>query len=136
MKLTRKKGIAALVIGATAVAVLAGCTSQADTVSRNISTDADSFKINRQVVFHDDITNTYIASVEGRCSLGNDDTSTQTTVTCQIGPSSYVKEIFRTGKNTSVSAVQTEPSSSDPYHYTVVLKPQEVIPHIQVQTGK
>lgn len=113
---------------------LTGCT-QADTVSYNLSRDADSFKIHRQIVFHNDITDTYIAQVEGLCSLGNEDGEDETTVTCKIGEDEFVKEIFRMGDNTSVSSIQTEPADADPYHYTIIFKPETVIPAIDLQTS-
>lgn len=118
-----------------AVLALAGCSTQADTVSQNLSKDADSFKVNRQITLHNDITDTYIAQVEGLCALGNSDTKTQTTVICKIGKNKYVKETFRMGDNTTVSSIQTEPLAADPYRYKVIFKPESVIPNIETQTS-
>jgi len=115
------------------VLVLAACSSPADTVSQNLSNDADAFKITRQIVFHNDITDTYLFEIVGLCSLGNDDTANQSTVTCKIGENSYVKEIIRTGDNVSVTAVQTEPTPSDPYHYEVFFRPTTIVPNIQTK---
>jgi hypothetical protein len=114
---------------------IAACTSEADTVSYNISKDADNFKVNRQIVFHNDITDTYIAEVEGLCSLGNDDGAHETTVTCKIGPDKYVKEVFRMGDNTSVSSIQTEPIDADPYRYKIIFKPEQIIPDVETRTS-
>lgn len=131
-----KKKIAIAVAGLAILgASVVGCTNQSDTVSHNLSQDADSFKITRQVVFHNDITDTYIAEITGLCALGNDDAAGSSTVICKIGEDSYVKEIIRTGDNVSVYAIQTEPASSDPYHYTVIFRPETVIPNVQVQTS-
>jgi protein involved in sex pheromone biosynthesis len=124
-----------IVASSAAVLALAGCSSQADTVSQNLSQQADSFQVSRDVVFHDDITDTYIAEVEGRCSLGNSDSGGTTSVTCKIGPNKYVKEIFRMGKNTSISSVQTKALPSDPYHYRVTFRPQSVVPNVVTQTS-
>ena len=49
--------------------------SDADTVSYNISKEADYFKVNRRVVFYNGITGEYMLTVEGRCSLGNQDSA-------------------------------------------------------------
>lgn len=135
MKKNTTKLMAAVFAAGAVVSILAGCSSQSDTVSRNLSTDADNFKIERQIVFHNDITNTYIATIEGLCSLGNDDGAHQTTVTCKIGPDSYVKEIFRMGDNTSVSSIQTEPSKADPFHYKIIFSPEKIVPNIETQTS-
>lgn len=129
---SRKKIIAGAIVAAVLGAGLAGCASQADTVSQNLSTDADSFKISRAIVFHDDLTDTNIASITGLCSLGNSDSGGERTVTCKIGPDTYVKEIFQMGNNTSVSAIQTQPASSDPYAYKVVFKPTVIDFDLQV----
>lgn len=127
--------IAATVALAAGLVALTGCSSQADRASYDLSKEADSFQISRQIVFHDDITDTNIAKVDGRCSLGNDDSAGERTVTCKIGPDKFVKEIFQMGKNTSVSSIQTEPSTVDPYHYDVIFAPESVVPHIEVQTS-
>lgn len=128
------KTLAATIVAAAAVVGMAACT-QADTVSYNLSKDADSFKINRQIVFHNDITDTFIAEIEGLCSLGNSDNEGEKTVTCKIGPDQYVKESFFMGDNTSVSSIQTEPSDADPYRYTVIFKPEAIVPDIDLQTS-
>jgi hypothetical protein len=132
-----KKPALALALAALVAAgalALTGCTA-ADVASHNLSQDADNFKVHRQVVFHNDLTDTYIAEVEGLCSLGNDDADGETTVTCKIGDGQYVKEIFRMGDNTSVSAIQTEPTNTNPYHYKVIFRPETVIPDIQVDVS-
>lgn len=130
------KLIATAAVLAAGITALAGCTTQADTVSQNLSNDADSFKITRQIVFHNDITDKYLFEIKGLCSLGNNDGEGERTVTCKIGPDKYVKEIFQMGDNTSVVSIQTEPSSSDPYHYEVIFRPETIIPDIELQTSQ
>jgi len=126
-------------VAAASVVLLAGtlaaCSSQSDTASYNLSKDADSFEITRKVVFHNDLNDTYLFEIEGRCALGNDDPDNQTTVICKIGEDKYVKEIFRMGDNVSVTAIQTEPSNTDPFHYTVIFRPETIIPNIELQTS-
>lgn len=129
------KFIAAAALAIIAASGLSACAAQSDTVSHNLSKDADSFKVNRLVIFHNDVTDTDIWTIEGRCALGNDDSGDQTTVICKIGEDKYVKEIIRRGDNVSVMAIQTEPSSSDPYHYTVLIRPEVIVPNLEVQTS-
>lgn len=131
----RSTKIAAVVIAGASILGVVGCTSQSDTASYNLSKDADSFEINRKVVFHNDLNDTYLFEIEGRCALGNDDPENQTTVICKIGPDKYVKEIFRMGDNVSVTAIQTEPSDADPFHYQIIFRPETIIPNIELQTG-
>lgn len=124
-----------LVATAVATGALVGCSSQADTVSSNISKDADSYRITRQIVFYNGITGQYVAEVTGRCSIGNDDSSGKLSYTCKIGPDRYIKNYLGLSDNVTWFALQTEPSKSDPFHYEVVFKPEEILPNINLQTS-
>lgn len=74
---------------------LTACTD-ADIASRNLSKSADNFEIDRRIIFYNGITDTYMLTIEGRCSLGNsDDRTKQLTVTCKTGDSEYMKHFFR-----------------------------------------
>lgn len=130
------KKLIALITGLFLAFTVTACTSQADTVSQNISTDADSFKIERQIVFYNGITGKYIAEVQGLCSIGNDDPAGKLSYTCKIGPDKYIKNFLGLSDNVTWFALQTDPVKEDPYRYTVVFKPEEIIPNIQVQTSK
>lgn len=109
--------------------LFAGC-SDADIASRNLSTAADQFEINRRIVFYNGITDTYLLTVEGLCSLGNYDDVNELTVTCKRGPNVYVKHFLGLSDNVTFFAEQTEPATADPYHYRVIFKPQSIIPTI------
>ena len=87
-----------LLMGACAL-VLSACDSDADIASQNLSKAADMFEIERRVVFYNGITNDYILMVEGRCSLGNDRSSSQMTVTCKTGPDEYKKHFLGLSDN-------------------------------------
>ena len=75
----------ALMVG-MAMVVVAGCTSQADVVSRNLSTAAEEFEISRRIVMFNGITDNYLLSIEGRCSIEVDALDNQLEVTCKVGP--------------------------------------------------
>lgn len=62
---------AAVAVLALAVSI-AGC-SDADVASRNISRAADQFEIVRRIIFYNGVTGGYILTVEGLCSIGNED---------------------------------------------------------------
>lgn len=54
-----------------AIAILAGCSSDADLASKNMSKAADQFEVNRRIVFYNGITGDYILTLEGlgpRCT--------------------------------------------------------------------
>lgn len=111
------------------VLALAAC-SDADVASANLSRAADQFEVNRRVVFYNGITGEYILSVEGLCSLGNQDSAGQLTVTCKTGFASYKKHFLGLSDNVTYFAEQMEPVSASVYHYRVIFKPQAILPDI------
>jgi ABC-type Fe3+-hydroxamate transport system substrate-binding protein len=112
--------------------LLAGCASDADVASQNISTAADQFKITRRIVFYNGITGEYILVIEGLCSLGNYDPAGSLSVTCKTGPDVFKKHFLGLSDNVTYFAEQIEPASADVYHYTVIFKPSIIIPDIEV----
>jgi hypothetical protein len=63
----RIRNLAAAVVTAAALTI-AGC-SAADTASWNISQDSDNFKVTRRVTFVNGITDKYLLTIEGLCSI-------------------------------------------------------------------
>lgn len=112
------------------VAVIAGCSSDADVASHNLSRAADQFEVSRRVVFYNGITDSYMLTIEGRCSLGNNDSAGQLTVTCKTGPSQYKKHFLGLSDNVTYFVEQLEGADVSAYHYRVVFKPQSILPDI------
>jgi hypothetical protein len=113
--------------------VLAGCESDANVASRNISQAADMFEINRRVVFYNGITGEYILTIEGRCSLGNFDSTGELSVTCKTGPSAYKKHYLGLSDNVTYFAEQLEGVDVSVYHYRVIFKPQTILPDVDLR---
>ncbi len=109
---------------------LLGCQQAADVASRNLSVAADNFEINRRVVFYNGITDTYMLTVEGLCSLGNHDSSGELTITCKTGPQSYKKHFLGLSDNVTYFVEQLEPAEVSTYHYRVIFRPQTIVPDI------
>src|SRR3990167_10035636 len=103
-----KKTISTITIITALVAllILAGCESDADIASYNLSKSADMFEIMRRVVFYNGITGEYILSIEGLCSLGNRDSALRMSVTCKTGPDSYKKHFLGLSDNVTFFAEQ------------------------------
>lgn len=125
-----KKALAGLLIG---VALLLGACTEADTVSENLSREADSFNVERRVVFFNGITDTYLLTIEGRCSIT--DEGEQLEVTCKIGEDGYKKHFLGLSDNVSYFVEQTDAEGVDPYHYKVIFRPESIIPDIDLQTS-
>lgn len=114
---------------AIGLASVAAC-SDADIASSNLSKAADMFEINRRVVFYNGITDSYMLTIEGRCSLGNNDDPDELTVTCKTGPSAYKKHFLGLSDNVTFFVEQLESADVSAYHYRVIFKPQTILPDI------
>jgi len=112
---------------------VAGCTSEADVASYNVSKAADMFEIQRRIVFYNGITGEYVLTIEGLCSLGNNDKAREVSVTCKTGPSSYKKHFLGLSDNVTFFSEQMESASVSTYRYRVVFKPSTIIPDLEVK---
>ncbi|OMF54714.1 hypothetical protein BK138_16295 [Paenibacillus rhizosphaerae] len=127
----KKISILSIVLGLGIV--LSACTD-ADIASENLSKAADNFEIDRRIVFYNGITDTYLLTIEGRCSLGNqDDRSKQVTVTCKTGENAYKKHFLGLSDNVTYFAEQLETANVSAYHYRVTFKPAAILPDIDLR---
>jgi len=129
-----KKKLLTILASLMTITILAGCT-EADTVSENLSKSADSFEVQRRVVFFNGITDKYLLKIEGLCSLGNNDDPKKLSVTCKVGDEQYKKHYLGLSDNVSFFVEQTDAKHEDPFHYTVKFRPESVIPNIDVETS-
>lgn len=120
-------GLALISMGA-----ITACTD-ADIASQNLSKAADYFEVNRRVVFYNGITGTYMLSIQGLCSLGNNDPPKEVSITCKVGPGVYKKHFLGLSDNVTYFVEQLEPVPADEYHYRVVFKPEAIIPDIETK---
>lgn len=113
-----------------AALALAGCDNDARVASRNLSQAADNFEINRRVVFFNGITDSYLLSIEGRCSFEVEAGGSKVAVTCKLGPNQYKKHTLGLSDNVSFFSEQLEPTDVSVYHYRVTFKPQTILPDV------
>ena len=107
---------------------LTSCINDAQIASNNLSRAADNFEIMRRVVFLNGITDTYLLSIEGLCSI--EDQGRQLEVTCAVGPREYKKHFLGLSDNVTYFAEQLTSARVSTYHYRVVFKPQTIIPDV------
>jgi len=127
-----KKLLAAALVGLAALS-LAACSPEADVASQNLSVAADNFQVNRRIVFYNGITDTYMLTIEGLCSLGNADSADQLTVTCKVGPSAFKKHFLGLSDNVTYFVEQIEAADVSAYHYKVIFRPATILPDIRIQ---
>ncbi len=125
-------GIAGLGAGAL---LLAGCSSDADVASRNLSKSAEQFEVNRRIVFFNGITDKYLLAIEGRCSIEVDGSDSQLEVTCKVSETQYKKHFLGLSDNVTYLVEQTTPAEVGVYQYRVIFKPQTIVPNVDVSVG-
>ena len=114
-----------------AVALISGCSRDASVASHNISEAADNFQINRRIVFYNGITDKYMLTIEGKCSIEVD--PKKLAVTCKTGDTTYKKHYLGISDNVTYFVEQLESAGVDTYHYKVVFKPESIIPDIRLK---
>jgi hypothetical protein len=136
----RRRPLVALAV--LPVLALAGCgETDADVVSKNLSTKAEQFEVNRRIVFFNGITDKYLFTVEGRCSVESaaSHVAGSLEVTCKTGPEEneqgYKKHFLGLSDNVSYFIEQLEPAKVDEFHYKVIFKPETLVPSIDLETS-
>ena len=117
-----------------ATIALAGCTTNADKANENLSIAADNFEVQRHIVGVNGITGEYAFEVVGRCSIN--DQGHQLEVTCRHGENEYRKHMIGLSDNTFYVAEQLGAIDVSVYHTRIIIKPETLLPELELQTGK
>lgn len=130
-----KKKIAAGVLALGLLFGVGACASDADRASRNLSTAAEQFEIERRIVFINGITDEYLLEIQGRCSVETENSAAEGSieVTCKIGPDEYKKHYLGLSDNVTFLVEQLDPIDVSVYNYRVVFKPLNIIPDIDIE---
>lgn len=116
---------------AAIVCVGAAACSDADVASRNLSQDADNFRISRRIVFYNGWNGEYILVIEGLCSQQHE--PKKFTVTCKVGEGQYKKHFLGLSDNVTYFSEQVEPARTGVQHYRVTFKPSVIVPSVEVR---
>lgn len=111
------------------ILILTGCTD-ADIASRNLSTAADMFQLNRRIVFYNTWQGEYLLSIEGRCSISS---GSRVAVTCKTSETTYKKHYLGMSGHVTYFSEQLTDSTVDVYRYKVIFKPVSIIPDIELR---
>lgn len=114
---------------------LAGCQDQAKLASHNLSKAADNFEINRRIVFVNGITDSYLLSIEGRCSFEVEGNGQKVAVTCKVGEGTFKKHSLGLSDNVTFFSEQLEPVPVNVYRYRVTFRPSTILPDINADIG-
>lgn len=114
------------------VSLLTGCTD-AETVSYNISKEADSFKVKRRITFINLRTDSYLFSIIGCCSIEEDSADKQLEVTCKVGEDKYQKHFLKETTEVTYIVEQLEYNEVSKYNYEILFRPESIVP-IEIKT--
>lgn len=107
-----------------------GCSTDASVASRNLSKAADMFELSRRIVFYNGITNEYILTIEGKCSMTN--SGSQLSVTCKTGAEGFKKHYLGLSHNVTYFSEQLNSKSVSTDHYKVIFKPSVIVPDVDL----
>ncbi len=123
----RQASVRRAVLAAAAVMLPAGSRcDDARVASRNLSKAADSFEIDRRIVFHHGITGSHMLAIEGRCAI--EDQTTRLEVTCRTGPDPFHKHFLGLSDNVTYFAERLARADVSVFHHRVTFKPRSVLP--------
>ena len=111
---------------------LTGCRD-ADTVSYNLSVEADSFNVKRRITFINLRTDTYLFTITGCCSINEDSEDSQLEVTCKIGEKKYQKHFLKETTEVTYIVEQLEYNEVSKYNYEILFRPEAIVP-IEIKT--
>ena len=111
-----------------------GCSTDATVASRNLSVKAEMFEIDRRIVFFNGFTDTYLMTIEGRCSI--EPSTNVLRVTCKTGPDAFKKHYLGLSDNVSYFVEQLKDVDVSVYRYKVIFKPSVIIPDIDIPIGE
>jgi len=126
------KKLSLLLLGGLLALLATACDSQADVASRNLSKAADQFEIQRRIVFYNGITDSYMLTIEGLCSLGNNDAPGEVTVTCKTGENEFKKHFLGLSDNVTYFVEQLEGADVSEYRYRVIFRPSTILPDMEI----
>lgn len=134
------KRLLAVAVAGLACVSIAACGSQADTVSDNLSKEAEKFNIVRSIVGVNGITDKVVFEVTGRCSvegagLGSLPALEAICKDTVNGKNIYRKHYVTLPDNVTVIVTQKEGVNVSEFRTKIILKPQGLIPDLDLVTG-
>lgn len=124
-----KKVLISLLVGISVIGMvgMVGCT-EANTVSTNISREADNFNVTRRLVVINGRTDTIIFSLVGNFSLTVDQEENQLEVIAEVRDGVYRKHFIGLSDEIQYFVEDVGDNEVSKYRYEVEFMPEKVIP--------
>lgn len=121
-----------------ATAIIAGvgltaCMDDAAIANNNIKKAANKFEVNRRIVFYNGITDTYVLSIEGKCSIDLNQSGTAFNVICKTGPNEFKRHTLVLSDNVTAFAEQIDSNTASTDRYRVTFKPSSLIRDVDLR---
>lgn len=134
-----KKVICAIMI--LSAIMVSGCTSSADKVSNNLGKEAEKFNILRSIIGVNGITDKVEFEVRGYCSIEGDGLGSLNalTVVCKDKAAgqkpTYKKHFIGMSDNMFFVSTQLQGVNVSEYRTKIIIKPQNIVPDLDLVTG-
>lgn len=127
-----------------AALLVVGCATDADKASDNLGKDAEQFKVARRIVGINGITDKVEFEVTGRCSI---ESATELggvralAIVCKEKdavkgkPAEYKKHFVGLSDNMFFVSTQLQGINVSVYRSKIILKPQNIVPDLDLVTG-
>jgi hypothetical protein len=131
----KKVALFATIAALFAIPFLTGCTeTDADVASKNLSKVAEQFEIPRRITFINGITDKYLLTIEGYCSLETSESALggSLEVTCRVVDKNkfkFKKAFLGLSDNVTYVAEQLEAADVSTSRYRVIFKPETIVPN-------
>ena len=126
-----------IILALAAAAGFAGCSSDADKASDNLSKAAEQFEVQRRIIGINGITDKVLFEVEGRCSLEMGDSMDGVLdVICKHGPRDFRKHYVGISDNVTFVSTQLQGVDVSVYRTRIILKPENIVPDFDLVTGE
>lgn len=116
-------------LAVVALTLISTACTDANVASRNLSKAADTFQLERRIVFYNGITGDYILSIQGACSV--ETYNGQLSVTCKTGQS-FKKHYLGLSDNVTYFSEQLSGIGVSTSHYKVIFKPSVIVPDVDL----
>lgn len=123
-----KKIVSSILVVVLSMICLAGCSTQADRVSENISQQADNFNVIRRLTVVNSRSDKVLYELVAAFSIETDSVDGQLEVVSEVGPNQYKKDFIRLNDWTTYVVQDLSGANVSKYHYEFNILPQMLIP--------
>ena len=122
-----------IVLAGLMLAALTGCDNDASVAKRNLSTDADNFKIPRRIAVINGVTDKYLLEVQGFCSFSRSgENAAVMNIICKVD-GGFKKHDFVLSHNVTMVSEQLSGRDVSTSFYKFTFKPSTLIPDVELR---